>query len=167
MDDAISGMVGTQEALKQNAPGLNYVPPINMPQSVADAMAQLEAQRRAADDIRSVITGGRLEEAGIKVLNLVPKVTAAGRVIVDSVAQNSPLSGGAKEVQLLKLQSKLDETLGYFGQVDVSIGQGLRGELGVVTVAQLTILSDLKDAMIAFDEFLEQIPRWFWITKSY
>lgn len=158
MDDKISGMVGTKEALERNAPGLNYVPPIEVPKSIKDAMQVLEAQRRAADDIKTVISGGRLEEAGIKVLNLLPKVTAAGRVIIQNVEQTSTLSAGAKEVQLLKLQSKFDETLGCFGQVDVSIGQGLRGQMGVVTVAQLGILSDLKEAIGAFDEFLEQIP---------
>lgn len=159
MDDAISGMVGSKEALKQNAPDLNYIPPVGVPESLEEAMQILEAQRRAVDDIKSIIAGGRLEEAGIKVLNLVPRVTAAGRIVVQNVAQTSTLSNGAKEVQLLRLETKLDETLGCFGQVDVSIGQGLRGEMGVVTVAQLSILNDLKDAIIAFDEFLEEIPR--------
>ena len=149
---------GKIQAVQRNAPDLNYVPPVKFPQSAADAVQILQAQRTAADDIRSVVAAGRLEEAGIKVLNLLPKVTAAGRVVVDHVAQTSPLEGGAKDVQLLQLQSRLDETLVSFGQVDVSIGQGLRGELGVVTVAQLTILGDLKDAMIAFDDFLQQIP---------
>lgn len=159
MDDAVSGMVGTKEALERNAPGLNYVPPVPVPKSAADARLVLEAQRQAADDIRAVVAAGRLEEAGIKVLNLVPKVTAAGRVVVDTVAQTTTFSDGVKEVQLLRLQSKLDETLGNFGQVDVDIGQGLRGEMGVVTAAQLQILADLKDAMMAFDDFLTQIPR--------
>eukprot|EP00977_Amphora_coffeiformis_P007340 scaffold1588_cov222-Amphora_coffeaeformis.AAC.12 len=152
-------MVGTKEALERNAPGLNYVPPIAIPKSMADAQQVLQAQRVAADDIKNVVSAGRLEEAGIKVLNLVPKVTAAGRVVVDTVAQTTTFSNGAKEVQLMQLQSKLDDTLGYFGQVDVSIGQGLRGELGVVTAAQLQILADLKDAIIAFDDFLQQIPK--------
>lgn len=159
MDDSIAGMVSTPEALQRNAPGLNYVPPVSFPQSIADAVGLLQSQRLAADDIRSVVAAGRLEEAGLKVLNLVPKVTAAGRVVVDHVAETSTLTGGAKDVQLLQLQSTLDETLNSFGQVDVSIGQGLRGDLGVVTVAQLTVLGDLKDAMIAFDNFLQQIPK--------
>ena len=153
-----SDLLNSPEALQRNAPNLNYVPPVTFPQSVTDAVQQLQAQRTAAEDIRSVVAAGRLEEAGIKVLNLLPRVTAAGRVVVDHVAQTSPLTGGAKDVQLLQLQSRLEETLNTFGQVDVSIGQGLRGELGVVTVAQLTVLGDLKDAMIAFDDFLQQIP---------
>ena len=148
LDEVNSGMLNTPQAVQRNVPDLNYVPPVKYPQSAADAVQILQAQRTAADDIRSVVAAGRLEEAGIKMLNLLPKVTAAGRVVVDHVAQTSPLVGGAKDVQLMQLQSRLDETLVSFGQVDVSIGQGLRGELGVVTVAQLTILSDLKDAII-------------------
>lgn len=160
LDETTSGgLLDSPEAVQRNAPNLNYVPPtMKFPATVTEAVQQLQAQRTAADDIRSVVAAGRLEEAGIKVLNLLPRVTAAGRVVVDHVAQTTALTGGAKDVQLLQLQSRLDETLGSFGQVDVSIGQGLRGELGVVTVAQLTILGDLKDAMIAFDDFLQQIP---------
>ena len=159
MDDAISDMVGTKEALERNAPGLKYVPPITIPKSMEEARQVLQAQRIAADDIKGVVAAGRLEEGGMKVLNLVPKVTAAGRVVVDTVAHTTAFRTGVREVQMLQLQSKLDDTLGYFGQVDVSIGQGLRGELGVVTAAQLQVLADLKDAIIAFDDFLQQIPK--------
>jgi hypothetical protein len=158
MDDNIAGMVGTKEALEKNAPGLNYVPPIAIPKSFAEAMSVLETQRKAADDIRTVVSAGRLEEAGIQVLNLIPKVTAAGRVIAQSVTSGSQLSEGAREVRNLQLQSKLDDMVANFGQLDITIGQGLRGEMGVVTAAQLNILSDLKDALIAFDEFLNSIP---------
>jgi hypothetical protein len=158
MDDNIAGMVGTKEALEKNAPGLNYVPPIAIPKSFAEAMSVLETQRKAADDIRTVVSAGRLEEAGIQVLNLIPKVTAAGRVVVQSVTSGSQLSEGAREVRNLQLQSKLDDMVANFGQLDITIGQGLRGEMGVVTAAQLNILSDLKDALIAFDEFLDSIP---------
>jgi hypothetical protein len=161
MDDRIAGMVGTKEALEKNAPGLNYVPPVAVPKSLADAMTVLQTQRRATDDIRSVVAAGRLEEAGIQVLNLIPRVTAAGRVVLQSVMdtqRSQQMSEGARQVLDLQMQSKLDDMVANFGQLDITIGQGLRGEMGVVTAAQLNILSDLKDAVISLDDFLDSIP---------
>jgi hypothetical protein len=157
MDDRIADMVGTKEALEANAPGLNYVPPIGVPKSASDALKVLQAQRLAAEDIRSVVAAGRLEEAGIKLLNLLPRVTAAGNVLIQSTTlklQNSNSSEPIKQLQLTRLCSQLDETVAYFGQCDVSIGQGLRGDMGSVTVAQLEILSELRDATAALDDFL-------------
>ena len=59
----------------------------------------------------------------------------------------------------MQLQSRLEDTLACFGQVDVTLGQGLRGQLGVVTAAQLAVLSELRDALRAYDDFLAHIPQ--------
>lgn len=158
LDPEIDDFVNTEEALKKFAPDIKFVPPVQSPKSARDALDVLYAQRKAADDIREVVTAGRLEEAGIKVLNLIPKVTMAGRVaMASSLEKDGP--GGVSEVRQIQVQSTLDQLLGLFGQCDVSIGQGLRGEMGVSAVAQLNILSDLKDATIAFDDFLALVDK--------
>jgi len=41
--------------------------------------------------------------------------------------------------------------------VDITIGQGLRGTMGVSAVAQLTILSELREATAALDDFLRAV----------
>jgi hypothetical protein len=148
------------DAVAQNAPDLLSTPRTTMvlPSNWKTALEVLQTQRLAADDIYAVVQRGQLQEAGIKVLNLVPQVTAAGRVIIDKVSSDTGKSAGIQEVQLMQLQARLDDTLACWGQVDVTLGQGLRGELGVVTVAQLAILSELRDAMRAYDDFLDQVP---------
>jgi hypothetical protein len=148
------------DAIAQNAPDLMSTPRTTMalPSNWNTAIEVLKTQRLAADDIYTVVQRGQLKEAGIKVLNLVPQVTAAGKVVIDQVSSETSKNAGIQEVQLMQLQSRLDDTLACWGQVDVTLGQGLRGELGVVTVAQLTILSELRDAMRAYDDFLAQVP---------
>lgn len=158
IDDAILPYVGTPEALKRFAPDLKYVPPIQAPKSFDIAMEILQTQRLAADDITAVVSAGRLEEAGIKVLNLLPKVASAGQVVFDvlqgELSSNTSTSASVKDMQSMKLQQQLDMVLGYWGETDVTIGQGIRGDLGVSARAQLEILASLKDARAALDEFL-------------
>ena len=70
MDDRILPYVNTPEALSKFAPDLNYVPPIQSPDSVSQALEILATQQLAAQDIANVVSAGKLEEAGIKILNL-------------------------------------------------------------------------------------------------
>jgi hypothetical protein len=151
IDDAILPYVGTPEALSKFAPDINYVPPVSTPKAPKEAWEVFQAQRSAADDIQTVVASGRLEEAGIKVLNLVPKVTASGRVIVTSM--DLPKSV-VNDIRMERLQEQLDLALGLWGECDVMIGQGLRGDMGVSAVAQLQILTSLKEATAALDDFL-------------
>jgi hypothetical protein len=137
---------------------LKYVPPIQAPKSFDIAMEILQTQRFAADDIVAVVSAGRLEEAGIKVLNLLPKVASAGQVVADvlqgELSSNTSKSATVEDMQSMKLQQQLDMVLGYWGETDVTIGQGIRGDLGVSARAQLEILASLKDALAALDDFL-------------
>lgn len=154
-----SSMIGTEEALKRNAPDIRYVPPVAVPSTARDAIDILLSQRRAADDIRDVVMAGKLEEAGIKVLNLTPKVTVAGRTIVDDRMTTFPqdASEAVRDLQRQRIQSKLDMLLVEFNQLDMLIGQGIRGQLGVSAVAQLSIITELKEAIEAFDDFLAEV----------
>lgn len=128
------------------------------PQSVLAAKDQLLAQRAAADDIREVVAAGRLPEAGMKVLNLIPKVTTAGMAIQQEMQSTYPASdSGVNQMKVLKYQQQYQETVALWSGVDVEIGQALRGQLGASAVAQLSILSSLKEATASFDDFLKLV----------
>lgn len=154
MDDAVMPYVGSKEALKRFAPDLEYVPPIAAPKSVSTALEILETQQLAAKDIKDVVSAGRLEEAGIKILNLIPKVTSSGRYILSTLQARTSSSSAINELKISMLENQLNMMVALFGECDVVIGQGLRGEMGVSAVAQLTILSSLRDASSALDDFL-------------
>lgn len=154
IDDNILPFIGTETALKKNAPDLSYVPPIVAPKSVSDALETLRKQRLLADEIVQIVTAGRLEEAGIKVLELLPKVTMAGRLIVNARLDIQGASDAIQELQQQQLQNSFDQVYVSWNSVDVLIGQGLRGEMGASVVAQLTILAELKDATRALDDLI-------------
>ncbi len=174
MDEAILPYVGTPEDLQKFAPDLTYVPPIEYPKSFEAAMAILQAQRIKADEIKQNVLAGRLEDAGIAVLGLIPQVTASSRrVFADlqakirtkglskssSLVRKNPSDEDDSETTIEELAIELAENqmnclTGYWGDCDITIGQGIRGELGKVTVAQLTILDSLRDATCALDDYL-------------
>ena len=150
---------------------LQYVPPLLSPKSVQDALQILQAQRKALEDIQQVVMEGRFEEAGIKLLNVLPRVTTAGRLMVQfmsssssspqassgsssSSTSSSSSSAVVQELQQSRAQNQLDILLALLGQCDVTMGQGLRGEMGSVTMAQLSILSEVKDVIRALDDFV-------------
>lgn len=156
IDYSVRSFVGSEEAIKIYAPDLNYVPPIKSPRSYEDAVAVLLAQRRAADDISTVLLAGRLEEAGIKVLNLMPKLTSAGLVVVSFVKTNEP-SGIVGELKRARIQTQFQDLQAIWGGVDVMIGQGLRGQLGVTAAAQIQILREVQEGVRAYDDFLAMV----------
>lgn len=156
IDDSISEMVGTKEALARNAPGLNYVPPVKVPKSYKDAIEILYTQRNVADAAKDDISNGKLEEAGITVLGLVPKVTTAGRVVIRNLQQQSST---AAQARAQFIEDKFNYMLGSYGECDIMIGQGLRGEMGVSAAAQLNIMKQIQEANASLDDFLQSIPR--------
>eukprot|EP00980_Cylindrotheca_fusiformis_P020572 scaffold7641_cov115-Cylindrotheca_fusiformis.AAC.18 len=158
MDANVLPYVGTPEDLKKFAPDLKYVPPIQAPDNFSAALDDLKSQRIAADDIQQVVSAGRLEEAGIKVLNLMPKVTSAGRLVVDVIeGKLDPNTSKVDEMKLTRIRDQLDMVIGLWGECDVTIGQGLRGQMGVSAVAQLQVLSSLREATGALDDFLASV----------
>jgi hypothetical protein len=158
IDDAILPYVGTPEALAKFAPDLKYVDPIQAPPSFSSAIEILETQRIAADDIKEVISAGRLEEAGIKILNLLPKVTSSGKMVVETIERGLDTKNSVvDEIRLTKLRDQFMMLTGLWGECDIEIGQGIRGQMGVSAVAQIQILSSLRDATAEFDDFLATV----------
>jgi hypothetical protein len=128
---------------------------VESPKTAKAALEAIEAQRVAADDIRQVVIAGRLEETGIKVLNLIPKLTVSGRVLVQTVTLGK--TGTIAELREQQLNSLLDTAEVAWKNTDVLIQQGLQGRLGVCAVAQIRIASDLVESTAALDDFLAAI----------
>jgi hypothetical protein len=149
-----SRTLNSPEALKKNAPDVNFVKPVAMPKSALEAKEILKTERAAADDIQNVVMVGKLEEAGIKVLNLIPKVTAASQVIQEQVQEKYPMdASGANQMRNMKLNQQRQELITVWSQIDVEIGQALRGQMGI-TLAQIDLLKSIREGISIFDEFL-------------
>jgi len=170
MDDNILPYISTPEKLHEFAPDLTWIPPIESPKSFESAMAILHAQRAAADEVKQHIMAGKLEEAGVQVLGLIPRVNSGCRRVFsdleDTIHEKGIVAGKPKNetptesettVEMMAIEMAEDQmnyVNGYWGDCDITIGQGIRGELGRLTVAQLTILASLRDATCALDDFL-------------
>ena len=166
IDEEMTPYVATPEALKRFAPDVRYVPPVPTPQGYHQAMDILKQQQQTmGPTILQTVAAGQLEEAGLLLLQVLPKLTTSGRVIVQSIQeallsqqqqqqQSSSSTTVLMDMKVSKLKEQLDNMLAIWGECDVIMGQGLRGDMGVSAVAQLQIISSLKDAMIALDDFI-------------
>ncbi len=102
-------------------------------------------------------------------------MTAAGKVILLNLTMASneeknmnfkkgkvdPTNSGNSidiDMKAMRIEYSLNEVLGYLGETDVLIGQGLRGQLGVSAPAQIQIMSSLSEARREFDELLRAVP---------
>ncbi|KAL7551621.1 hypothetical protein ACHAWF_016581 [Thalassiosira exigua] len=179
IDAAESKYLETPEMLRAYAPDLEWVPPVEYPRSYAAALDQLQSQRRQLDDARDFVAKGDIERAGLALLDVIPKVNAAGIAILKSFgsASNSERNAAMKrkrttsasgndgnpsstakvttlEMKAYRIEYALNELMGSLGETDVLIGQGLRGELGVSAPAQIQILSNLSDCRREYDNLL-------------
>ena len=53
-----------------------------------------------------------------------------------------------------RLEAQCALALGLWGETDIMVGQGIRGDLGVSAVAQLQLLTQLEEATAALDDFV-------------
>ena len=180
---AESPYVATPEKLKIYAPDLQWVPPTPYPPTYTDALNQLKFQRQQLAAAQDHVAKGKIEEAGLALLDITPKVSVAGIVIIQTINKSSndernlamkmdvktytenndgnPSSSPKAitlEMKAYRIKTTLDELLGYLGETDVLLGQGLRGELGVSAPAQLQILSSLSSCSVEFDNLISIIP---------
>ena len=84
MDDSSSRYVETPEKLKMYAPDLKWIPPIDYPSNYQNAINQLKEQRQNFDVVQENVAKGDIKQGGLILLDVIPKVTAAGRYIVKS-----------------------------------------------------------------------------------
>jgi hypothetical protein len=178
IDDGIKSYISTPEALQKWAPDLKFVDPIEYasPKSYQEAIDILKQQQYIANnDIKQLLLEGKLELAGKKVLYALPKITISGRYILDELEsriRNSSAAAAASasastessvaststsvidELKIERIENQYNLMNGYWGEIDIEIGQGIRGDLGVSAVAQITILSTLRDVTSSIDDFL-------------
>ena len=183
IDAAESPYVDTPERLRLYAPDLRWVPPTPYSRTYDIALDQLRDQRQRLDDAVDLVAMGDIEGAGLAILDVIPKVGAAGIVVIrtfddasneernmamklngtrgvignDGNPSSTP-KATALEMKAYRIKYGLDELLGYMGETDVLMGQGLRGELGVSAVAQIQILSSLSDCRKEYDNLLRTVP---------
>jgi hypothetical protein len=181
----------TPEKLKVYAPDLRWVTPTLYPKGYTDALKQLNDQRLQLGTAQEFVAKGDLIMAGITLLDVIPKINAAGIIIIQSFERasnternitmkkngnistsrpsvdgtNNPSSSSsnstkatALEMRSYRIKNTLDDLLGYLGETDILIGQGLRGELGVSAAAQLQILTCFVDITKEYDNLLIAIP---------
>jgi hypothetical protein len=119
-------------------------PPIVLmkPTSIDEAIGVLQDQRLAMAGMEQLVTGNKLEDAGVQLLRLLPKITVAGRYVVAAIRAPG-------------IQSMLEQAETQSLAMDEMIAQGLKGVLGVSAVAQLQILSQLSQAEQALDDLIQ------------
>ena len=202
IDAPESSYVATPEKLMQYAPDIKWVPPVEYPANYADALKQLNDQRLQLDVVQERIAKRGIEGAGLVLLDISPKVNAAGIVIlksfgsasnkerneamkkidtadflkkIDSAADTTNNDDGnpssmlvgnpssteavtALEMRAYQMETTFKELVGFLGETDIMIGQGLRGDLGVSAPAQIQILSNISECRKEFDNMLSVVP---------
>jgi len=182
IDERILPYISTPEALSKFAPDIHWVPPITPPSNIPMAWDQWNIQRmNILQELIPSVQQGRLEEAGINLLKILPILTVILTMILDdaivqvyknqeqpeqeqAVTDGDGRGGGGEDgtrsspsplTTLItdKLEIQCALALGLWGETDIMIGQALRGELGVSAVAQFMILKQLQEALCALDDF--------------
>mmetsp|Transcript_14665 Transcript_14665/g.31884 ORF Transcript_14665/g.31884 Transcript_14665/m.31884 type:complete len:141 (+) Transcript_14665:599-1021(+) len=133
---------------------------------------------------RDLIAKGDIEKTGLVLLDIVPKVSAAGIAIIrlyngksneernlamkrmDEITSNdgnpsSTPKAITLETKAYLIENALGELIGCLGETDILIGQGIRGQLGSLTVSQIEILSNIADCRKEFDNLLKFVPEDF------
>mmetsp|Transcript_8236 Transcript_8236/g.17875 ORF Transcript_8236/g.17875 Transcript_8236/m.17875 type:complete len:368 (-) Transcript_8236:100-1203(-) len=207
IDAPESPYVASEEQLKLFAPDLKWVPPVEYPSTYGDAVRRLNEARSRLDEARELIAKGDMEGTGLVLLDVIPKVSASGYVILrmfgdasneernaamrlhlkanNNVAvmmtnvglegdgdnvdgtiinnddDNNPSStpeATALELKAHRIEVALGDLVGTLGDADITVGQGLRGELGVSAPAQIEILGQLADCRREFDVLMSVVP---------
>jgi hypothetical protein len=188
IDDEILDYINTPEKLTMYAPDIRYVPPIEYPKSINDAIIDLYHSRTMLDTIQTNIFNGNLTKAGKDLLYISPRITVAGRVIIQEESDTTKNSNNNKKKQtntrksdtndninnnneddtnnidsssfrIYRVQITHSELVSSLGECDILIGQGIRGDLGSLTAAQILILQMLDECKTNYDTFLKSIPK--------
>eukprot|EP00559_Dactyliosolen_fragilissimus_P003932 CAMPEP_0184857318 /NCGR_PEP_ID=MMETSP0580-20130426/2479_1 /TAXON_ID=1118495 /ORGANISM="Dactyliosolen fragilissimus" /LENGTH=231 /DNA_ID=CAMNT_0027352845 /DNA_START=398 /DNA_END=1093 /DNA_ORIENTATION=+ len=188
MDDAVRSYVESPEQLAKYAPDLKWVPPVTYPTNPRLAWEELKQlykgnnndaqnnddteEEALLDNLRSLITSGDLSGAGVKILTVVPRITVAGRVVIralnDATVNNgdtqneistpSSTSFGDLSLKAYRMEVAHAELLADLGQMDIMLGQAIKGQMGAITFAQIQILDILKDVEKDFSDMMKAIP---------
>jgi hypothetical protein len=117
-------------------------------------------------EVSGHITKGELEAAGQKLLGIIPRATVCSRVILLALEQQSTSTtttnnnNGSKGTANLRVEAFLTDFAPKLSQCDIMIGQGIRGEMGSITFAQIQVLESLKDSLNDYNEILKGLDTW-------
>lgn len=122
----------------------------------ADAIEVLNAQRLACDNIRDVVSGGNLPEAGFKIKQLNAQAESAGEVALSSLQRRSA-GESISVVRYLKSREKFGVLVELCEECRMLLEKALKGSLGSTAAAQIKLLEVIDDTMSAFDDFLAEL----------
>ena len=176
VDDRVLPYVKSPETLETFAPDVRWVPPVEYPKSYGDAFTKLaDSGDRFEKIVVEAIKRGKLEDAGVELLGITPTVTVAGRVIVSelsgsprksndwtsssSISEGGGENGGDLSMKGLRAEVVLSELVVALGQVDILLGQGMNGQLGSITAAQIQILSACTEINALFRDLFNILPK--------
>lgn len=178
LDATQSSWLYDRETLQQFAPDIRYIEVEKQPKTIQQAKEQLLGERKKVRMIKEIVLEGNLEQAGTIILNLIPKVTSACLKIQDDLFDDASNNGDGRrsvaaaggtaataaavastmnELKKKKFESAFQIVVAEWSSIDIAIGQAIRGQRGVTAVAQIEILSYLKDATAALDDLIALI----------
>jgi len=154
IDEEILPYIETPEQLERYAPDLNWVAQPTYPKSYNDAIQEFNTMETTyLKDIKDNVLKGSLTVAGVQLLQMIPRFTVCGRVILKTLQAREDIN---QDIYSL-IEDRYMILYASIQNCDVMIGQGLRGQMGVSAVAQITILSELKQIEFDYNFFLKQV----------
>jgi hypothetical protein len=107
-------------------------------------------------EVNKMILKGDLTEAGVELLAMSPRVTVAGRKIIQTLESKEEFS-----MKAMRVQDAHYNLMAALGGCDICIGQAIGGRLGSITAAQIMILEEVRDADQGFKELFRALPDGF------
>lgn len=156
LDDQVASFIDTPEHLEKFAPDLKWVPPVEYPKDFQMARKELLELQTQVSNLKDVVLQGELVSAGTSLLSMVPRITVAGRVAVNSM-KNTPKKDEFS-MKVYRAEVAHYELLMALGSCDIIIGQGIRGDTGSITMTQIQVIKDLTDANDRFAELMNAVP---------
>jgi len=135
------------------AKAIEFVPPSpTFNGTYKDALEILYTQRIALDNIREVISSGKLDEAGFKLMQLSAQTRVAGKIVLDTLQES--ISNNGAMLRYLSCQKKFAILVDLCDECGIVVQNALKGKLGAVAPAQIKIGVVVEDAILAYDDFL-------------
>jgi len=172
-EDEAAGYFDTAENLSIYAPDVRWVPPVQFPKTYKLAREELMEMQLRIRELPVPVLKGELVYTGKELLSIVPRITAAGRVIirtltVSSLKSPTSLKGRGKKKNGYTVQDFADsadeaeeahdDLLTNLAEIDIVIGQYLKGKAGAIIATQVQILENLKEADASFSSLMKAIP---------
>lgn len=144
IDDAILPYTSTPEQLDKFAPGIKWVEPIKEPPTFKDAVKEtLSMENLIKVDVKDYLMQGQMEKSGQILLDVIPRLIVCNRKME---RENSTSTAS------LIIEANMTPLIINLQQIDIMIGQALRGQMGSITFAQIQILESLKEAIQIYDD---------------